>query len=255
MEKRINADGTFKAPNWLEYEKTFDPFFIISKKRYCSVKYEFDMEKGKPSYSGLEIVRRDNCKLLKQTQTQFFEKLLVHIDPQGAARSLLENIKQLMTNKVPLDMLIISKKLAKAKYAGNQIHVSLNERIAEREPSQVYSVGSRIPFVVIAGPGQLYERGESVQFIKDNCLAIDRQYYFAKQLVQPMKRLLVPLFGSRNTALFFERSQQGAMHSHFRSNKEDWIPPILMEEEEVKTKKRKAPVQTNTMMSYFKKKK
>ena len=212
------------------------------------------MEKGNPSYTGLEIVRRDNCKLLKQTQEQFFQELLVNIDAQGATRSLLKNIKELMTGKVPLEQLVISKNLAKAKYAGNQIHVSLNERIRQREPSQVYSVGSRIPFVVIAGHKPLYDRGEDPQFVKDNFLAIDRQYYFEKQIMGPMKRLLQPLFGNKNTNLFFERAQQGALHSHFKSNREDWMPPLLSEEEEKVSKKRKAPQQSNTMMSYFSKK-
>lgn len=219
------------------------------------MKYEFDMEKGKPSYSGLEIVRRDNCKLLKKTQTEFFEKLLVHIDPRGAVGKLLENIKDLMTGKVPMDLLVISKKLAKAKYANPQPHQKLNERIAEREPTLVYKVGARIPFCYVAGPAPLNERAEDPQFIKDNCLAIDRKYYLEKQIMKPMERLLVPLFGGKNTKLFFERAQQGAIHTHFKSNKADWIPPLLCDSEEEKpSKKRKEPpAQKNTMMSYFKK--
>jgi len=255
MEERINKDGTFKSPNFLEREKAYSPFYLLSKKRYAGMKYVDDMTKGKQDFTGLEIVRRDNCKLLKHTQEQFFEQLLQNISPNGAAKSLLNNIKELMTGKVPLDMLTISKKLAKAKYAGNQVHVSLNERIRERTPALAYSVGSRIPYVVIAGHGQLYERGEDVQFVKDNFLAIDYQYYLAKQLVQPMTRLLEPLFGRKHTKLFFERAQNGAIHSHFKSNKEDWIPPLLGDEvEEPKKKKRKKPPQKNNLTNYFSKK-
>mgnify|MGYP003331464923 CR=1 FL=1 len=82
------------------------------------------MDKGKVSYSGLEVVRRDNCKLLKQVQTDFFKHLLEEIDPHAAATSLLNHIKELMSGKVSLEMLTISKNLSKLKYAGNQIHVS-----------------------------------------------------------------------------------------------------------------------------------
>ena len=239
----------------MELEKQMAPFFLLSKKRYAGMLFAGgDNINGKQSFTGLEIVRRDNCKLLKQTQTEFFQEILQNISPEGAARSLLKNIKDLMTGKVPLEMLTISKKLAKAKYAGNQIHVSLNDRIRERTPALAYSVGSRVPYVVVAGPGPLYERGENPQFVKDNFLAIDRQYYFTKQIMGPMTRLLVPLFGHKNTKIFFERAQQGAIHIHFKSNKEDWIPPLLGEEEEKKvTKKRKAPPQKNNLQNYFKK--
>ena len=256
MENRINADGTFKSPNYLELEKQFAPFYLLSKKRYSGLKFEGgDNINGKQSFTGLEIVRRDNCKLLKQTQEQFFEQLLRNISPEGAAKSLLKNIKDLMSGKIGLDMLTISKKLAKANYAGNQIHASLNDRIRERTPALAYAVGERIPYVVIAGRGQLYDRGEDPTFVKENFLAIDRQYYLIKQIVGPMTRLLVPLFGRKNTQLFFERAQNGAIHSHFKSNKEDWIPPLLGDEvEEKKTKKRKAPPpQKNNLQNYFKK--
>jgi len=231
---------------------------LQAKKRYGSVKYEFDMENGKMSFTGLEVVRRDNCRLLKKTQEDFFQQLLVNIDPQGAAKSLLKNIQDLMTGKIPLELLTISKKLAKAKYANPQIHVSLNDRIRKRTPALAYSVGSRIPYVVTMGKGQLFERGEDPNFIKANCLSVDYNYYFEKQLAQPMARLLVPLFGHKNTKIFFERAQNGAIHSHFTSDKQNWIPPLLgdtVEEEKPKGKKRKPPPQSNNMMNYFKKKK
>jgi len=256
MEKRINADNTFVTPNYLELEKAYAPFYMLSKKRYAGVKYEGGNNiNGKQDFTGIELVRRDNCKLLKRTQEMFFEQLLLNSSPIGAAKSLLKNIKELMTGKIPLDMLIISKKLAKLNYAGNQVHAHLNDRIRERMPALVYKVGSRIPYVIIAGRGQLYERGEDVQYVKDNCLAIDYQYYLAKQIVGPMMRLLVPLFGQTNSNLFFERAQNGAIHQHFTSNKVDWIPPLLGDvEEEKKKKKRKAPIQKNSLSNYFSKK-
>lgn len=281
MEEKINGDdGPFRKPNFLEYEyvffdfatallqnpqltrscafdrKTFAPFFLLGKKRYCATKYEFDMENGKQSFSGLEIVRRDNCPLLKTIQTDFFDRLLKHDDPIGAATSLLNHIKALMSGKVSLENLTISKNLSKLKYAGNQIHVSLNERIRARTPALAYSVGSRIPYVVVTGRGQLYERGEDPTFVRENCIPIDRSYYFEKQIKGPMQRLLIPLFGNANTRLFFERAQQGAMHSFMASDKEDWIPPLLGDrKDKPKGKKRKAETQKNTLDGFFKKKK
>ena len=71
-----------------------------------------------------------------------------------------------------------------------------------------------------------------------------------------MTRLLEPLFGRKNTQVFFERAQNGAIHTHFESDKQDWIPPLLGDKvEKPKTKKRKPPPQKNSMMNYFKKSK
>jgi len=227
---------------------------LFYRKRYCAMKYEFDMEKGKPSFSGLEIVRRDNCKLLKQVQTDFFDHLLKNIDPTGAAKSLLEHIQRLMSGKVSFEDLTISKNLAKLKYAGNQIHVSLNERILARTPAKVYKVGERIPYVVVTGPGQLYERGEDPEYAKKMRYPVDRAYYFEKQIKGPMTRLLAPLFGRANTELFFERARGGGIHDYYESNREDWIPPVLGDKLDTteKKKKRKPEVQTNTLHSFFK---
>ena len=44
-EKGVQAE--LKAPQHLEYEKTFWPFVLITKKRYTGIKYEFDVNKGK----------------------------------------------------------------------------------------------------------------------------------------------------------------------------------------------------------------
>ena len=48
------------------------------------------MEKGKPSFSGLEIVRRDNCKLLKQVQTDFGEDYLADRVRNGYSGTVTE---------------------------------------------------------------------------------------------------------------------------------------------------------------------
>ena len=106
---------------------------------------------------------------------------------------------------------------------------------------------------MIRGKGQLYERGEDPKYVKDNCIPVDRNWYYSKQIMQPMERLLIPLFGNVNTRLFFERAQQGGMHSFFKSDREDWIPPLLKDKNDAsaKSKKRKAGSQTNTIGSYF----
>ena len=50
-----------KAPHDLEYEKTFLPFCLLSKKRYVGMLYELDPHKCKRKSMGIVLKRRDNA--------------------------------------------------------------------------------------------------------------------------------------------------------------------------------------------------
>jgi len=54
-----------KAPQRLEYEKTFWPFMLFTKKRYVGDKYEFDPNKAKRTSMGIVLKRRDNAPIVK----------------------------------------------------------------------------------------------------------------------------------------------------------------------------------------------
>ena len=56
-----------KSPQCLEYEKTFMPFILLSKKRYVGMLYEEDPHKGSMKFMGLSLKRRDSCDYLKDT--------------------------------------------------------------------------------------------------------------------------------------------------------------------------------------------
>ena len=54
-----------KYPHTLEYEKTFFPFILFTKKRYVGNKYGFDHIKFKQDYMGIVLKRRDNANIVK----------------------------------------------------------------------------------------------------------------------------------------------------------------------------------------------
>ena len=54
-----------KPPHDLEYEKTFWPFILFSKKRYAGHLYEEDPEKYKMKSMGIVLKRRDNAPIVK----------------------------------------------------------------------------------------------------------------------------------------------------------------------------------------------
>jgi DNA polymerase elongation subunit (family B) len=59
------ASKFLKRPHDLEYEKTFWPWILLSKKRYVGILYEENVEKGKLKYMGIVLKRRDNAPLVK----------------------------------------------------------------------------------------------------------------------------------------------------------------------------------------------
>ena len=57
------ATKFLKAPHDLEYEKTFDPFLLLSKKRYVGMLYETNINKCK--VDGNYTKKRDNAPVVK----------------------------------------------------------------------------------------------------------------------------------------------------------------------------------------------
>ena len=64
-------------PQDLEYEKTFYPFILISKKRYTGDKYELDFDRPKERTSmGIVMKRRDNAPIVKYVFGNVIEKIM-----------------------------------------------------------------------------------------------------------------------------------------------------------------------------------
>lgn len=75
MEKYLDQFLTY--PHVLEYEKTYQPFILFSKKRYVGKMYEFDHIKMKKlDYKGIELKRRDNADIVKKVYRGCLDNLL-----------------------------------------------------------------------------------------------------------------------------------------------------------------------------------
>ena len=105
----------FKAPNDLELEKVYCPYFLYSKKRYAAKMYE---KKGdavvfkKIDVKGLQVVRRDSCPFVRETLKKLLEMVLESSDPTPVIEAARNAARDLMQGKVPMDKLLMSKQLA-----------------------------------------------------------------------------------------------------------------------------------------------
>ena len=88
------ATKFLKKPHDLEYEKTFMPFILLSKKRYVGLLFEFDINKSKRKSMGIVLKRRDNAPIVKYVFGHVIEKIMIEKD----FPSMIQWLKKTFTN-------------------------------------------------------------------------------------------------------------------------------------------------------------
>ena len=92
------ASKFLKMPHDLEYEKTFMPFALLSKKRYVGILYEHDPNKGKQKSMGIVLKRRDNAPIVKDVYGGIIDILMKEQNIEKAIL-FLENVCKTLLKK------------------------------------------------------------------------------------------------------------------------------------------------------------
>jgi DNA polymerase elongation subunit (family B) len=211
----------FKAPNDLELEKVYCPYFLYSKKRYAAKMYEGASDKNgipilkddgtrlvkfkKIDVKGLQVVRRDNCPYVREVCKEILGLILGSNDPLPAIQKARQAAKDLKAGEVPMEKLMMSKQLGADYKSKSLAHVAVVGKMRERAPGSEPQQGDRVPFVIVQGPrnAKMFEKAEDPQYVRDNNLRLDYNYYFENQLKNPVCDLLEPLVGDTN--VIFEK--------------------------------------------------
>ena len=212
-----------KPPMALAYEKTLMPFILLSKKRYVGMLYEENPNKGKLKYMGLAIKRRDSCDYLKDVYGEILNILMKmnNFDSSAGRQGLDADesmckgqstnalklatdfldraLNELIRGNIPMEKLMITRALRSDYKNPQQIaHKVLADRIAQRDPGNKPKSGDRMKFVFIeensvakkgAKKALLGDRIETPEFIIQNKLKIDYNYYITNQLMKPLQQL------------------------------------------------------------------
>ena len=70
------------------------------------------------------------------------------------------------------------------------------------------TIGTRIPFVIVAGKGLFVDRAEDPDYVREHNVPIDVDYYVKKQILPPVERIL-EVFGVKLSSLDFDSRQKG----------------------------------------------
>ena len=207
------ATKFLKAPHDLEYEKTFMPFCLLSKKRYVGMLYEHDPNKCKRKSMGIVLKRRDNAPIVKDIYGGIIDILMNEQSIEKAVEFTKGFLDDIVNEKFGLEKLIISKSLREFyKNPDSIAHRVLADRIGKREPGNKPSVGSRVPYVYIQTKKDVKLQGDKIEspsFIEKNKLKPDYTHYITNQIMKPVQQVFGLVLG--------EIKEFGPMKSEYNS--------------------------------------
>jgi hypothetical protein len=193
-----NVSKFLKQPHDFEYEKTFMPFCLLSKKRYVGILYETDPKKGKRKEMGIVLKRRDNAPIVKDVYGGVIDILMKERNLQMAVNYVNSCMQKLINGTTTMEKLIITKSL-RSFYKNPQgiAHKVLADRIGEREPGNKPSAGDRVSYVYFVNSkkpkaGEKILQGDKIEtptFIRENNLQIDYAHYITNQIMKPLSQL------------------------------------------------------------------
>jgi DNA polymerase elongation subunit (family B) len=224
------ATKFLKQPHDLEYEKTFLPFCLLSKKRYVGMLHEFDPNKAYRKSMGIVLKRRDNAPIVKDIYGGIIDILMKDKKINKAKEFLTQYLDALVQEKIPIEKLIITKSLRSGYKNPNQIaHKVLADRMGKRDPGNKPGPGDRIPFAYIQTKNSKALQGEKIEhpdYIKQNNLKLNYAFYITNQIMKPVQQVF---------ALVLEDMDE------FKRKKERFVEEISclrenMEEEKFKKK-------------------
>lgn len=217
------ASGEFKKllkpPHDLEYEKTFWPFVLFSKKRYVGNLYEHDVKKYKQKSMGIVLKRRDNANVVKLIYGGVIDIILNQRDVSTSVNFLKNSLDDLVEGRSDISDLIITKTLRSGYKDPERIaHNVLAQRIAERDPGNKPRCNDRIPYVYVLPPpgsGKNVLQGNRIEdpkYIAQHKLRIDYGFYITNQIMKPVCQLYGLLADSIGVDVEKLRSAAAAKH-------------------------------------------
>lgn len=200
--KRIS--DTFKKPMELEFEKIMYPFIMYQKKRYATVIWTNPNKYDYIDYKGIAVTRRDFCGFVRDRASEILEKLLLHKiyefdfeNPQEnidlAFNHAADIINRLLTGRVPIKELFISRSLRDNYKNENIPHVALVKKMKERDPNNVPQIGDRVRYVFVQTDKPAKTQAEKVEdpdYVIRNGIPLDYYYYYEHQLKSTMESVL-----------------------------------------------------------------
>jgi DNA polymerase elongation subunit (family B) len=222
--------SSLRSPHYLEYEKTFYPFMLFSKKRYIGMKYEEDPDHCKQANMGVVLKRRDNAPIVKEVYQAVVDTIMKERNLEKTIDVTKSMLKNLIDGKYSLKKLTITKSL-RSQYANPEsiAHKVLADRIGERDPGNKPKPNDRIPFIYFDSTKtrdskKQGDRIETPEFMIANKLEPDYKHYITNQIQKPLTQLFAlfwsqvpqsaPSLSKKNIELKIHRAKQNPFEDY-----------------------------------------
>ena len=206
------CSALFKKPNNLELEKVYWPYFLYSKKRYAAKLWtkgrDGNMNMDYIDIKGLQVVRRDNTKFVREVCKDLLDVVMESSDPEPAKQLALERAINLLEGDVSNEKLVLSQQLGDSYKNNNLSHVKVRDKMRERKPGSEPQSGDRVPYILVKTDNpraKAYEKAEDPVFIEENNIPIDYHHYFTNKFLNPICDLLEPLVKDPKNEIFGEK--------------------------------------------------
>tara|TARA_Y100000389_G_scaffold22767_1_gene19466 strand:- start:610 stop:4674 length:4065 start_codon:yes stop_codon:yes gene_type:complete len=223
----------YKGPQDLEYEKTFENFILISKKRYIGDKHEMEyLTDPKRTSMGIVMKRRDNAPIVKYVYGNILEILMKQKNVELARQWLKDTLLKISKGEMSkdnIDMFVITKSLrGYYKNPESIAHKVLADRIAERDPGNKPKPNDRIPYAYFeleynmkydienkykSGKNKGKDKKKTIlqgnriehrDYIIDKKLNLDYNFYITNQIMKPVSQLLEIQLGEKEINEIFK---------------------------------------------------
>jgi DNA polymerase elongation subunit (family B) len=197
----------FPFPMKLEFEKIYEDYIILTKKRYMARVSNLKGEIIDFSTRGIVLSRRDNCKILLSIYKELADRLLNHESCDTILNVVNDYINKMFTCFFDSSYFVISKGLTNNpnEYKGKTLpaHVSLALKLRKRGID--IGAGARLEYVLLRNKelckdvkqGEIVEDFDYFTEMKEY-FNLDLLYYFEKQLIKPVDELLEVVLGVKD---------------------------------------------------------
>ena len=195
------ATAHLNPPHDLEYEKTYYPFILLSKKRYVGMLYESDVTSCVRKSMGIVLKRRDNAAIVKDVYGGLIDVIMQGGTVPAAIAFVEAELRKLVSGQVHVDKLKITKSLRSGYKNPMQIsHHVLAQRIGRRDPGNKPRPGDRIAFIYVQTPkparGVKQLQGDKIEtpeFAHANGIPPDIHHYISNQIMKPIQQVFALL--------------------------------------------------------------
>ena len=186
VSKHIYDSGVFPRPMSLEFEEAiYDPFFILTKKRYM---WKYFLEDGsrtdKVGNKGVILARRGTSAFLKKIYETTVYAIFKKQDKYTILNLILDYLNQCCAGSLPYEDFIITKKVGDIESYDETRSLPAHVRLAEliQQRGGMVEVGQRLEYVVTTKGGvnaKVSDKVEDIEYQKkySNLIPIDYLYY------------------------------------------------------------------------------